>query len=106
MADCLLENIDIVLHLTISNGIIEKHKFTLEFNRRKLGTNWHWLQLLCLEEEILQRTQDGRDIETIVIPDTAWRRTYFWTPKLKVQYAISTKQLYIITNNISKRGHT
>lgn len=94
MADCLLENIDIVLHLTISNGIIEKHKFTLEFNRRKLRTNWHWLQLLCLEEEILQRTQDGRDIETIVIPDTAWRTTYFWAPKLKVQYAISTKQFH------------
>ncbi|XP_043517574.1 uncharacterized protein LOC122532659 [Frieseomelitta varia] len=55
---------------------------------KKLRTNWHWLQLLCLEEEILQKTQNGHDIETIVIPDAAWRTTHFWAPKLKVQYAI------------------
>ncbi|XP_043803860.1 uncharacterized protein LOC122720878 [Apis laboriosa] len=55
---------------------------------KKLRTNWHWLQLLCLEEEILQRTEDGGYVEKVVIPDRAWKAAHFWAPLLKVQYAI------------------
>ncbi|XP_033309171.1 uncharacterized protein LOC117210339 [Bombus bifarius] len=55
---------------------------------KKLGTNWHWLQLLCSEEEIIQKAEDEYDIEKVVIPDSAWRAAHFWAPVLKVQYAI------------------
>lgn len=63
-------------------------------NCRKLRTNWHWLQLLCLEEEILQRTEDGGYVEKVVIPDRAWKAAHFWAPVLKVQYAISMNEFH------------
>lgn len=59
---------------------------------KKLRTNWHWLQLLCLEEEILQRTEDGGYVEKVVIPDRAWKAAHFWAPVLKeYQSTIFTK---------------
>lgn len=73
---------------------LKKHALTIRFNRRKLGTNWHWLQLLCSEEEIIQKAEDEYDIEKVVIPDSAWRAAHFWAPVLKVQYAISMTEFH------------
>ncbi|CAK9816364.1 hypothetical protein ANTQUA_LOCUS8892 [Anthophora quadrimaculata] len=55
---------------------------------KKLGPNWQWLQLLCLEEEIIQKTDHGFKVEKVMIPDNAWKVAHLWAPELKVQYAI------------------
>ncbi|CAL7951547.1 unnamed protein product [Xylocopa violacea] len=55
---------------------------------KKLGANWHWLQLLCLKEEIVEKVEYGFIVDKVLIPDKAWRAVHFWAPLLKVQYAI------------------
>ncbi|XP_076754802.1 uncharacterized protein LOC143425686 [Xylocopa sonorina] len=55
---------------------------------KKLGRNWHWLQLLCLKEEIVEKAEYGFIVDKVLIPDKAWRVVHFWAPLLKVQYAI------------------
>ncbi|XP_053994523.1 uncharacterized protein LOC128884882 [Hylaeus volcanicus] len=54
---------------------------------RKLQRNWQWLQLLCLEEEIPQKTVSGNR-GVVLIPDKAWRKAHILSPALKIQYAI------------------
>nr|XP_012134939.1 PREDICTED: uncharacterized protein LOC105661800 [Megachile rotundata] len=55
---------------------------------KKLGQNWFWLQLLCTEEDIIQRQNGGTKITKNVIPDVGWKEVHLWAPALKVQYAI------------------
>ncbi|XP_029034631.2 uncharacterized protein LOC114872049 [Osmia bicornis bicornis] len=55
---------------------------------KKLGPNWHWLQLLCLEEDIVRRSNGGTRITNGVIPEAAWQEAHFLAPALKIQYAI------------------
>ncbi|XP_026667077.1 uncharacterized protein LOC113463962 [Ceratina calcarata] len=55
---------------------------------KKLGVNWRWLQLLCLEEEIVGKSECGLNFDKAMIPDRAWAAVHFWAPVLKVQYAI------------------
>nr|XP_034183307.1 uncharacterized protein LOC117605744 isoform X2 [Osmia lignaria] len=55
---------------------------------KKLGPNWHWLQLLCLEEDIVRRSNGGTMITNGVIPEVAWQEAHFLAPALKIQYAI------------------
>lgn len=55
---------------------------------RKLGRHWKWLQLLCLEEEILRKA-DSQYGEVVLIPDDAWQKAHIFASSLKIQYAIS-----------------
>ncbi|XP_076223947.1 uncharacterized protein LOC116424749 [Nomia melanderi] len=54
---------------------------------KKLQRNWQWLQLLCLEEEIVQSRNLMKD-EIVLIPEKAWKKAHLLAPALKIQYAI------------------
>ncbi|XP_076279076.1 uncharacterized protein LOC143208490 [Lasioglossum baleicum] len=55
---------------------------------KKLQKNWKWLQLLCLEEEIVRNCNTLKGCEMILIPGKAWIKAHSFAPKLKIQYAI------------------
>ncbi|XP_046478702.2 uncharacterized protein [Neodiprion pinetum] len=53
---------------------------------KKIGLHWHWLQLLCLPEEIPKITDPGDGVGGYAIPDLAWMEAKLWAPCLKVQF--------------------